>query len=107
MLSLLDMLNAFKQVREELKNGNYIAAWESTLAIQQFLINTAKSLGFQAGPNDDTHFAECMGILSECRAMCEHLPITGPIGKLGDGKLLKILLDYLLVILPLIIKPTP
>ena len=60
---------------------------------------------FAAAPEDDADKAECEACCQRIHAQCTAVAATPePVGKLGDGELLKQFLALLVTLLPLILK---
>lgn len=97
-MGLAEIVTQFKTVRDETAAGHYVAAWRATLPIQTGLCDIAENLGFQATGDAATHKEQCVALCKECVAIIDAPKATppGPVGKLGDGQLLKLLLDLLL-----------
>ncbi len=108
-MGLLEILSAAKQVKTDIGAGLYVQAWRDTIPLQTGLMDIAESFGFKAGPGDAETIKEIHATVAECCTLLEH-PIltdvparTQTVGKLGDGTFLKLLLDALLKLLPVII----
>jgi hypothetical protein len=105
-MSLTEILNGLKKVRDDFAAGKFAAAWEDTLPIQQGLIDLARAVGFQAAPGDATVIAEIHSTLDDCCQLAATAPkaAAGPtVGRLGDGALLAKLLEFLKTVAPIII----
>ena len=104
-MSLLGILNDAKKVRDALKEGRYVAAWQATIPLQQQLIDLASLSGFQAGPEDMETCQELKGVLAEIDQLKDVLPVSAvdEVHKIGDGKILKVLIEFIVKVGPIII----
>jgi hypothetical protein len=98
-------------VYESVAAGEYVAAWEATLPIQTFAIESARGAGFKGaapGADDEATQEEILAKLKDAKRELGKAPkrakAKGAAGSLGDGKILKKVLEILLAFLPLIFK---
>lgn len=116
--SLTDLLAAGAGVYEAVKAGEFVAAWDKTILIQQWAVEQARGAGFRgeapAGADDDGESAAAARekVVADLKAAKKELGkapkakgkakgAAEPVGKLGDGVLLGKLIDIVLKMLPL------
>ena len=125
MPGIMELLTAANRVYDAMKGGEYVEAWAATIDIQQFAIEALKGAGFRSLPPgaggetaegdpaaDEETKEQVLAKLKEAKKLADATAKkktpkkgavgAGPVGKLGDGKLLRKLLEALLVILPVI-----
>lgn len=106
-MDLKGILTQFEKVRDDFAAGKFATAVEDFIPIQQAIVDLARAVGFQAGPDDATTAAEIMNCCDECCALAAHPPKAAAdphaVGKIGDGKILAGLFEWAKVILPLIL----
>ena len=105
--NLLEILEKAKAVRDDIKAGEFVKAWEDTLPIQQAMCDLAHSVGFKSAPGDEATAKEIQSTLEEARDLAmtsqPKAGAAGPVGKIGDGVILGKLLDFLVKIAPIVI----
>lgn len=109
-ISLGDVLAGVKGIKTALAAGEPLNALEQTWPLQQFLVQTGRSVGFKAGPDDDKLKSEIATELRECESLCKHPPAqakpfaaNNPVSKIGDGAWAKVILQIVTTILPMFI----
>lgn len=103
MASLSDVLTAAVAVKTHLSAGEPVAAWESTLPLQQFAIDAARAVGFKAAPTDAATKQQINACLCECELLCKTPPTMtkSAVGAIGDGSIMKLILQLVMTLLPL------
>lgn len=103
-MDLSGILAQCKTIRDDLAAGKPVTAWKDTITLQLALIDLGYDVGFKAGPGDEATAKEVKGCLDEICVLCEHPPVCSePVGKLGDGKFLKFLAEFIKEIAPILI----
>lgn len=104
-MSLLGILDAAKKARDAIKEGRYIAAWESLIVLQSQLVEIAKLSGFQASPEDMACCSELKAVLCEIDTLKDVMTVSAvdEVSKIGDGKILKMLIEFIVKVGPIII----
>lgn len=109
-MNVLELLTEANKVYDALKGGEFVGAWEATIAIQQLAIDALKGIGFKSvppTPADAEAKKAVLAKLKDCEKECDSLTTkgmvgAGPVGALFDGKVLRKILDALLIIIPLL-----
>lgn len=102
-MSLTNLLTQFQKVREDIVAGKYATAWEDTLPIQQGMIDLARAIGFKATPDDVAAGQQIIGVICDCESILQAAPKEVEATKFGDGTFLKLLLEFLKTIAPIVI----
>lgn len=105
-----EMIAQIRKVRDALLSGDYAEAWKLTIPFQEKLIEWAQDLGFRSSPEDQKSAKELQEALEECKAACDKPPKQSanvPKGKIGDGKILKLLFEAFLKFAPLFFEADP
>lgn len=103
-MDLIGILGQAKTVRDDIASGKFVQAWQDTIPLQLSLIDLGREIGFQAAPGDDEKAKDLKCCLDEICVLCEHPPVCSePVGKLGDGKFLKFLAEFIKEIAPILI----
>lgn len=105
-MTLGELIAQAVKVKDAILAGKFAEAGKLTLPIQEQIFDWLMSVGFQTTAESDAELKKLDAALKECSVACT--ATHGPaVGKLGDGVLLKILLDLLIKFLPLFIKDKP
>lgn len=106
-----EMITQLKRVKDAIVAGDFAEAWNLTIPLQQKFIEWAKDLGFNASPEDEATAKKLQAELEECKKACDAPRVASdgeqPKGKIGDGKILKMLFEMLLKFAPLFFKANP
>lgn len=104
-MSLSEILTQCNLIKTDISNGQFLKAWEDSLVLQQAVIDLGKSVGFHAAPGDETTAIEIKSCLDQCVVLCNPPAFASipAVGKIGDGKILKILVDLFIKLAPIII----
>ncbi len=110
-MDVLEVIKVSKQILADIMAGNVVAAWESSLPLQKIVIDSLKATGFRGkAPCTCEQLAEIKSCWGEIAKVCEikagvvenRMVSADLLGKIGDGKLLQLLLEILIKIAPLI-----
>lgn len=108
MATYQEILGLVKEAKGLFLAGDFVAGGRKLLEVQSAFLDIAADLGFKSTPDAVSCKKEIEDCLKECHAICCNAPAesapSAAVGKLGDGVLLKLLLEYLMKILPLVIK---
>lgn len=122
-VSITDILTHSAAIYDAVKSGEFVQAWQESLALQQCAIDGLKGAGFR-GAADGAEAAKCdpakrkeavANLKNARKELAARKPKgkgrpknapkgEGAVGALGDGVLLGKLLDVLIKILPLILS---
>lgn len=102
--TIQDAIDLAKKIKDDILAGQPLTAWEDTLAIQQFLIDTGRGFGFKGTAEDAQHAATLKCCLEECIAATPPTSATPESTAIGDGQILKQLISLLITFLPMILK---
>lgn len=104
-MTLKEILALSKEAVEHAKNGEIVAAGKKFVRVQDGLLDIAADFGFRADPSDDECKKEIALNLGTLSGVLSSPPVKAgePVGKLGDGKILKFLVDAFIKILPLLL----
>lgn len=110
-MNLLEILAKSKAVLEDIKNGERVAAARKVLELIGAALDLAEGAGFHAGPDDEATKKEIAATIKEAKKEAAKSTKTAkgakgaaePKGKIGDGQILKLLLDLALKFLPLLL----
>lgn len=107
-MGLSELLKQFEALRDDIAGGKYASALRDFSPIVEALADLATAIGFQAGPKDAAIKAKIQATFDECCDLAASPPVAAAadphgVGKLGDGTFLKLLLEALKVILPLVL----
>jgi hypothetical protein len=108
-MGFADILLSAKAALAKIQAGELVAGGREIIKVESSLLDIAADLGFKSTAEDAKCIAETEAVLKCCHAevekCCGNCDGVGSqaVGRLGDGVLLKILLDAALKLLPLFI----
>lgn len=105
-----EMITQIKRVKDAIVKGDFAEAWNLTIPLQQKFIEWAKDLGFNASPEDEANAKKLQTELEECKKACDVPRVASgdqPKSKIGDGAILKLLIEAFLKFAPLFFKADP
>jgi hypothetical protein len=104
-VTLKEILALSKEAVDHAKAGEIVAAGKKFVRVQDALLDIAADFGFKADPGDEEAKAQIAVNLGELSAVLASPPVRAdePVGKLGDGKIIKFLIDAFIKILPLLL----
>ncbi len=106
MAGLKEIRDAAVKAAEEFSAGNFVAGGRQVVVIINAGLDTAEDLGFKAGPDDQKCCDEAKVALETCAKIVSEKR-GDAVGKLGDGVLLKLLIELAIKFLPLFLGPKP
>lgn len=109
-MNFSEMIAQIKKVKDAIVAGDFAEAWNLTIPLQQKFIDWAKDLGFRASPDDEKNAKKLQEELTECKMACDAPRVASanqPKSKIGDGTILKLLLEAFLKFAPLFFKADP
>jgi hypothetical protein len=106
MPGVADLIAKFDELKDDVTSFNLHDAWKHEIELQQIAYDIAFPVGFQAvacTPDDRAAIvAKCAELERCCNEKLAHPPVAaGPVGKIGDGKILNVILKLLPIILSL------
>jgi hypothetical protein len=104
---VLTIITQLKEVRDRLKAGEPVGAWEATLPIQQSLIDGARAVGIKTLTCTPAEKQEATDLLNECVSLCTTPSKEASATAIGDGTFLKLIFDLFLRLLPILFPTTP
>lgn len=75
-MELLNILSQYKAVRDALKAGEYLGAWEATIPVQQSMIALGRNLGFKSTAKEAKTRDEIEAVAGECCELVETASAT-------------------------------
>lgn len=121
-MNLTELLAALNRVEESFKASEPLGAWEATLDLQRFVIESGRGLGFKSKPpgegsepneEEEAQKEEILARLKGLKKLAAGFAkkpmkgaksASGIVGKLGDGKAILAILKLLLQFLPLVFE---
>ncbi len=103
-MGFADILLSAKAALAKIQAGELVAGGREIIKVESSLLDIAADLGFKSTAEDAKCVVEIETTLKQCHAEVAKCCSEGKVvGRLGDGVLLKILLDAALKLLPLFI----
>jgi hypothetical protein len=102
-MDLSKIIAGYREIRDRLKEKKPLAAWEASLPVQQEFINLGRMTGIESASFNKTQVNELKALQCECRDLAAGTPAEAWVEKIGDGTFLKLLLEWLEKMAPILI----
>jgi hypothetical protein len=105
MASLTEVLGHSLAIKNALVAGEPVKAWEHSIPLQLSAIELARASGFKSTPAESVIRSQIADSIRECQDLCQASAPLGsdPVGRIGDGKIIKLVLQILMTVAPLFI----
>lgn len=88
--------------------GEYVTALKHSVPIQDYVYDALLAQGFKVTAAEAKTCSDIATCLCECESILQNPPAHAqPTGKIGDGKILELVLKIIVALAPFFVQPTP